>query len=85
MYFVLCYILKLTANPPMKQTRFILGKYGWGSRIRTYEIDGSEPPALPLGYTPIFINAIIILAYLLFFVELLYRYYLLLINSFIYI
>ena len=29
---------------------------GWGSKIRTYEMTGSEPVALPLGYTPIFLD-----------------------------
>lgn len=29
---------------------------GWGGRIRTYEMIGSEPIALPLGDTPIFLN-----------------------------
>ena len=27
---------------------------GWGSKIRTYEMTGSEPVALPLGDTPIY-------------------------------
>ena len=28
--------------------------FGWGERIRTFEIPGSEPGALPLGYAPIY-------------------------------
>ena len=27
--------------------------FGWGTWIRTKELSGSEPDALPLGYTPI--------------------------------
>ncbi len=26
--------------------------FGWGTWIRTKELSGSEPDALPLGYTP---------------------------------
>jgi hypothetical protein len=29
--------------------------YGWGSRIRTYEMTEPKPVALPLGYTPLYL------------------------------
>ena len=31
--------------------------FGWGTWIRTKEVSGSEPDALPLGYTPIMVRA----------------------------
>ena len=30
------------------------GKFGWGGRIRTYEMSESESDALPLGDTPMY-------------------------------
>ena len=35
------------------QLRLDIFYFGWGTWIRTKELSGSEPDALPLGYTPI--------------------------------
>ena len=34
---------------------FLKFKFGWGGRIRTYEMTESKSVALPLGYAPIWV------------------------------
>ena len=36
------------------QINEVISFFGWGSRIRTYEMSESESDALPLGDTPIY-------------------------------